>query len=288
MHIKKLASTLMKKNLIVTITVVTAISLGILTGCGAVNQANADPLTQPTTQIEQTIETENNYQETEASDDITETETQESTQESTQETSEEQAELQNQDADPTEATTQQSGNQNDTQSTSPTTQTQNPSAEQQHTHTWVTETRYRTVHHDAVYENQTIIDQAAYDETVVDQAAWDETTYTTEEQQVWHEGEQIKYIEFSDGTMIPASDSAAWAAYSDAHPDCGYSTTWVTTEGYYTTEYVQVPHVVHHDAVTHVVHHDAVTHVEKVMVKDAYDEQVPYTVTVCSECHQEK
>ena len=114
---KSLASTLMKKNLIVTFTVVTAISLGILTGCGAYQQANADPLTQPTTQIEQTIETEDNYQETEASGDITETETQESTQESTQETSEEQAELQNQDADPTE----QTHNDNDNKPTTETT-----------------------------------------------------------------------------------------------------------------------------------------------------------------------
>ena len=39
MHEKKLASTLMKKNLIITFTVVTAISLGILTGCGAYQQA---------------------------------------------------------------------------------------------------------------------------------------------------------------------------------------------------------------------------------------------------------
>ncbi len=66
---------------------------------------------------------------------------------------------------------------------------------------------------------------------------------------VYHEGEQIKYIEFDDGTLIPASDTAALIAYSDAHPDCGYGPTWITTEGYYTTEYVQVPYteIIHSD-----------------------------------------
>ena len=65
MHIKKLASTLMKKNLIVTFTVVTAISLGILTGCGAYQQANADPLTNPT-QIEQMVEEDGSSETTDA------------------------------------------------------------------------------------------------------------------------------------------------------------------------------------------------------------------------------
>lgn len=267
------------KSLIVTITVVTALSLGILTGCGAYQQANADPLTNPT-QIEQTIEIEDET-ETQESTESTQEATQESS-EATQETSTEQQELQNQDADPTEQS------HNDNKPNNIETTDSKPSTEQAHTHTWVTETRYRTVHHDAVYENKTIIDQAAWDETVVDQAAWDETTYTTEEQQVWHDGESIKYYKFDDGTLIPVSDPAAIEAYINAHPECGYGVTVITTEGYYTTEYVQVPHVVHHDAVTHVVHHDAVTHTEKVLVTDAYDEQVPYTVTVCSECGKEK
>ena len=52
------------KSLIVTITVVTALSLGILTGCGAYQSSNSDPLTN-STQIEQSIDAEGEDKEAE-------------------------------------------------------------------------------------------------------------------------------------------------------------------------------------------------------------------------------
>ena len=177
-----------------------------------------------------------------------------------------------------EATTEQtqtpSTEQTPSQETTTSTET-----EQQHTHTWVTETRYRTVHHDAVYENKTIIDQAAWDEKVVDQAAWDETVtaYTIETQ----------YIE-----MCHCNHCGYCGTFDQiqAHMNSDINCAFAGFDTYYDTVTEQVPHTetVHHDAVTHIVHHDAVTHVEKVLVKDAYDEQVPYTVTVCSECGKEQ
>lgn len=261
------------KSLIVTITVVTALSLGILTGCGAYQQANADPLTNPT-QIEQTIEIED---ETETQESTESTQESKDSSETTQETSTEQQELQNQDADPTEES--HSHNDNDNKPTTTETTDSKPSTEQAHTHTWVTETRYRTVHHDAVYENQTIIDQAAWDETVVDQAAWDETvtTYTTETHSI---------------EMCHCNCCGYCGTFDQmqAHMNSDINCAFAGFDTYYETVSEQVPHTetVHHDAVTHVVHHDAVTHTEKVLVTDAYDEQVPYTVEVCSECHQDR
>ena len=266
------------RSLIVTITVVTALSLGILTGCGAYQQANADPLTNPT-QIEQTIEIED---ETETQESTESTQESKDSSEATQETSTEQQELQNQDADPTE----QTHNDNDNKPNTTETTDSKPSTEQAHTHTWVTETRYRTVHHDAVYENKTIIDQAAWDETVVDQAAWDETvtTYTTEYQIVHHDGD---YTCCGCGAHFTTADAVN--AHIEQNSTCFFA-GWTGSPGYDEEVAVQVPHTetVHHDAVTHIVHHDAVTHTEKVLVTDAYDEQVPYTVEVCSECHQDR
>lgn len=270
------------KSLIVTITVVTALSLGILTGCGAYQQANADPLTNPT-QIEQTIEIEDET-ETQDSTESTQETTQESS-EATQETFTEQQELQNQDADPTEQSHSHNDNNDNKPNTTETTDSK-PSTEQAHTHTWVTETRYRTVHHDAVYENKTIIDQAAWDETVVDQAAWDETvtTYTTETQTIHHDGD---YTCRGCGAHFTTEDAINNHCTQDIN--CAFA-GWTGSPGWDETVEVQVPHTetVHHDAVTHVVHHDAVTHTEKVLVTDAYDEQVPYTVEVCSGCHQDR
>jgi len=245
----------MKKNLIVTFTVVTAISLGILTGCGAYQQASADPLTQPTTQIEQMVEDE--HQDTEASGDVSENATQEST-ESTQEST-------------TESSTQDE-NQNNTVS--------------YHTET-------QTVHHDAITHteqqlvraawDETVVDQAAWDETVVDKAAWDETitTYTNETQTIHH-----------DGDYMCGDCGAHFTNWQDANNHCvnnEHFSGYDGTDPWDETVTVQVPHteVVHHDAVTRVVHHDAVTHVVHheaeyktvtVVDKEAWDEEVEVQV----------
>lgn len=270
MHIKKLASTLMKKNLIVTFTVVTAISLGILTGCGAYQQANADPLTQPTTQIEQMVEDE--HQENEASGDVSGN----ATQEATQETSSEQQELQNQDEDPIEN--------NDNKPNTETTDT-TPSTEQAHVHTWTTETRYRTetqtIHHEAEYnivhhDAQTIHHPAETRE---------ETRYNT----VHHDGthHDADYYCRECGAHF-TSDAAASAHIDATEHTSGYEGSPAWDEDGWDE---QVPYTV---TVTVKEAWDEVipAYDEKILVKDAWDEtittQVPYTVTVCSDCHAEK
>ena len=248
----------MKKNLIVTITVVTAISLGILTGCGAYQQASADPLTQPTTQIEQMVEDER--QDTEASGDVSENGNQETTQESTE-------------------STQESSTQEETQNEN-----------QDNTVSYHTETQ--TIHHDAVTHteqqlvraawDETVVDQAAWDETVVDKAAWDETvtTYTTETQTIHHKGQDCETCRDCGAQF---TDHGAALSHIDSTDHSGLVSD--TTDGWDETVTVQVPHteVVHHDAVTHVVHHDAVTHVVHhdaeyktvtVVDREAWDETV--------------
>lgn len=154
--------------------------------------------------------------------------------------------------------------------------------ESEHTHTWVDETRYNTVHHDAVTHTEQV--------TVIDQAAWDETvtTYTTETQTIHHDAvtHTVDCYTCRDcGAQF--TDLGAALAHQEANDhDSGLisdSTTVVDQAAWDETVYVQVPH-------TEIVHHDAITHVETktVIDKEAYDEQVPYTVTVCSECGKEK
>lgn len=273
---KSLASTLMKKNLIVTITVVTAISLGILTGCGAYQQASADPLTNPT-QIEQMVEDE--HQETEASGDVSEKETQETTQEAT-ETSSEQAERQNQDADHTEQS------HNDSKPSTETTESK-PSTEQAHVHTWVTETRYKIVHHDAKkntvhHDSQTHVvhhDAVTHQET--------QTTYTTEYETVHH-----------DGNYVCRGCGATFTSEADANAHCMSNSVecamggWSGTAGWDEEVPVQVPHTETVTIVDQAAWDETVVDKaawdETVVDHEAYDEQVPYTVTVCSECGKEK
>jgi hypothetical protein len=188
MHEKKLASTLMKKNLIVTITVVTALSLGILTGCGAVQHANADPLTNPT-QIEQTVEDE--------------TETQDSS-EATQETSESTQEVcEHNWVEETYYTTEIQTVHHDAETTTVVDkeaydeQVVDKAAWDETVTTYTTETQ--TIHHDAVTHTvhhdevghleetdihydpmgydctwEWVVDSPAWDEIVVDTPAWDE------------------------------------------------------------------------------------------------------------------
>lgn len=251
----------MKKNLIVTITVVTAISLGILTGCGAHNLSN-DPLTNPT-QIEQMVEDE--HQETEASGDVSGNATQDATQETTESTHE--------------------------SSTESSTQEETQDENQDNTVSYHTETQ--TVHHDAVTHteqqlvraawDETVVDQAAWDETVVDRTAWDETvtTYTNETQTIHH-----------DGDFMCGDCGAHFTNWQDANNHClnnEHFSGYDGTDSWDETVTVQVPHteVVHHDAVTRVVHHDAVTHVVHhdaeyktvtVVDKEAWDEEVEVQV----------
>ncbi len=236
------------KSLVVTITIVTAISLGILTGCGAHNLSN-DPLTNPT-QIEQTVEDE--------------TETQDSS-EATQETSESTQEVcEHNWVEETYYTTEIQTVHHDAETTTVVDkeaydeQVVDKAAWDETVTTYTTETQtihhdatYKIVHHDATghYEYQEereytpdggyiskyirvwVEDTPAWDETVVDTPAWDEQVTV----------------------QIPHT--------STVHHDTTYKT-------------------IHHDAQTHTETVDAYD--EEVEV------EVPHTHTVCSECGEEK
>lgn len=245
---KSLASTLIKKkNLVLTITVVTAISLGILTGCGAYTNSNAkgDPL-MPSTTVESVVETE----------DETETTTQKPEETTTQkpdEAKDEKTERQNQDADPTEATTQE------TNDTKPSTQHTNQSTEpttQAHVHNFKSETYYttetQTIHHDAVTHT-------VHHDAITHQ----ETTYTTETQDVEHSGYACSCC------------GSCYESRSAAQNCCGVGySDWIWT----TTETVQVPYT---ETVV-----DQAAYDETVTDKPAWDEkvevQVAHTREVCS------
>lgn len=252
----------MKKNLVVTITIVTAISLSILTGCGNTQTTSSDPLTTPSTTIEQVVETATD---TEATTTTTE-----------------QTELENQDKDPTEATTQtpsttgttQQTTQGTTQETTTAPTTQTPTTEATnpgHVHTWVTETYYTTetqvVHHDAV--THTVHHDAVTHQEQV-------TTYTTETQTVHH-----------DGCYTCNSCGATFSSESDAIAHCTNSMSCYTAGYSGSPEWdeqvtVQVPHTTTQTVV------DQEAWDETVVDTPAWDEtvevQVPHTRTVCSEC----
>lgn len=238
-----------KKNLVITITVVTAISLGILTGCGAYTNSNAkgDPL-MPSTTVESVVETE----------DETETTTQKPEETTTQkpdEAKDEKTERQNQDADPTEEADKETVHQSN--DTKPSTHSTNQSTEpttQAHVHNFKPETYYttetQTVHHDAVTHT-------VHHDAVTHQ----ETKYKTETI------ERGGYL-CDDGAFF--EDEGAAAAYADENL-LGYC-SWKQTET------VQVPYT---ETVV-----DQTAYDETVTDKPAWDEtvevQVAHTREVCS------
>ena len=241
-----------KKNLVITITVVTAISLGILTGCGAYTNSNAkgDPLMTSAT-VESVVETEDETETTTQKPEETTQKPEETTTQKPDEAKDEKTERQNQDADPTEATTQET---NDTKpSTQPTNQSAEPTT-QAHVHNFKPETYYttetQTVHHDAVTHT-------VHHDAVTHQ----ETKYKTETI------ERDGYL-CDDGAFF--EDAGEAAAYSVEHL-LGYC-SWKQTET------VQVPYT---ETVV-----DQAAYDETVTDKPAWDEtvevQVPHTREVCS------
>jgi len=189
------------------------------------------------------------------------------------ETSSEQTELENQDKDPTEATTQGTTQSNNNNTTQPTTTTQTTeSTNPGHVHTWTTETYYttetQTVHHDAV-THTVHHDAVTHQETV--------TTYTTETTTVHHDGDYV-----CRGCGAHFTTSSAAAAHCDNGDDVCYGSGYYGSDGWDEQVQTQVPHT---ETVT-VVDQEAWD--ETVVDTPAWDEtvevQVPHTRTVCSEC----
>lgn len=211
--------------------------------------ANADPLTNPT-QIEQTIEDE--------------TETQESSENTTQESSE----------NTQESTTESSTQENTTESTN---QEETQDENQDNTVSYHTETQ--TVHHDAEY---TIVHHDAEYKTVHHDAVTHQetvTTYTTEQQWVpgaHHDAvtDTVEVYSCCDcGAEFGTDHGAAMSHLRDTDHSgllSRYSTITISEAyddpGHY--ENVQVPHT------ETIVVVDQEAYDEKVLVKEAYDEKV--------------
>lgn len=123
--------------------------------------------------------------------------------------------------------------------------------ESEHTHTW--QTQYKTVHHDAVKQAQTVVDQEAYDEPVY-------STRTT-----------TRY--WVNDRVFSTQEEAN--AYSE----------WLRSLGVIKGSTYNEPVEEQYQSGT--IHHDAVTHQEEVVVQNAYDEQV-LTGYKCTECGQKK
>ena len=183
-----------------------------------------------------------------------------------------------------EATTEQTQTPSTEQTPSQETTT---STEQAHVHTWVTETRYRTVHHDAEYKT---VHHDAVTHTVHHDAVTHtetQTTYTTETQTIHHDG-----CYTCRGCGATFTSAAAASAHCDSNSVECYTNGYSGTEGWDETVTVQVPHTETVTIVDQAAWDETVVdkeaYDEKVLIHDAYDEQVPYTVTVCSECGKEQ
>lgn len=121
----------------------------------------------------------------------------------------------------------------------------------EHSHDWVAQ--YKTVHHDAVTQTQTVVDQAAYDEPV----------YSTRTVTKYRANMKIfDTPEEAQAYMIYLAENVGGKAFS-------------------------APVEVQEQYQSGTTHHDAVTHQEQVVVQDAYDEQI-LTGYKCSECGKTK
>ena len=141
--------------------------------------------------------------------------------------------------------------------------------ESEHTHTWVDETRYNTVHHDAVTH---VVHHDAQTHTVHhDAVTHEETQYNTE---------RIECETCRDcGAQF--TDHGAALSHLDSTDHSGLVGDVMTVQTPYTST------VVDQDAWDETIV-DIPAWDETVVDQEAYDEQVPYTVTVCSECGKEK
>lgn len=129
------------------------------------------------------------------------------------------------------------------------TKTDSEEKDTKHSHDWVAQ--YKTVHHDAVKQTQTVVDQAAYDEPV----------YSTRSVTKW----------VCNNITYNSYEEMYAAVHVDGYADKFFFNTTQVEEQYQSGT----------------KHHDAVTHQEQVVVQQAYDEQV-LTGYKCSECGKTK
>lgn len=147
-----------------------------------------------------------------------------------------------------------------------------------HEHTWKhVDATYKTVHHDAVYENVWVEDKPAWEESVLVKEAWDEviteTEYITEE-----------YILTGDGYEFPNVE-----AYNDWRMSLSDEEIPTFANNYTIRDRVtpvETQKNIHHDAIYETVLHEAEGHYESKQTQAAYDEQVLETAAydICTGC----
>ena len=115
-----------------------------------------------------------------------------------------------------------------------------------HTHDW--QPVYKTIHHDAVSETQTVIDQEAYDEPI----------YSVN-----------RYFETSSMFVTDPNGNCLYSGPDDECPE--EISNLLNLEGYHGMSSLIVEEERYQSGT---IHHDAITHEEQVVVQDAYDEQV--------------
>ena len=115
-----------------------------------------------------------------------------------------------------------------------------------HTHDW--QPVYKTIHHDAVSETQTVIDQEAYDEPI----------YSVN-----------RYFVTSSMFVTDPNGNCLYSGPDDECPD--EISNLLNLEGYHGMSSLIVEEERYQSGT---IHHDAITHEEQVVVQDAYDEQV--------------
>lgn len=144
------------------------------------------------------------------------------------------------------------------------------------------EATYKTVHHDAVIENRTIVVKDAWDETVVTQPERHETRH---HEAITHVERQLVKEAYDE--VIPAKTHIV-------HHDAVTEQRQVLVKDAWDEIIPAQTQIIHHDAVTHeetieitpawdefveavtkLVHHEAVTEQRQVLVKEAWDETIP-------------
>lgn len=144
------------------------------------------------------------------------------------------------------------------------------------------EATYKTVHHDAVIENRTIVVKDAWDETVVTQPERHETRH---HEAITHVERQLVKEAYDE--VIPAKTHVV-------HHDAVTEQRQVLVKDAWDEIIPAQTQIIHHDAVTHeetieitpawdefveavtkLVHHEAVTEQRQVLVKEAWDETIP-------------
>ncbi|KAB5604814.1 hypothetical protein [Bifidobacterium jacchi] len=134
--------------------------------------------------------------------------------------------------------------------------------------------QYKTIHHEAEYQDRTVIDKPAWDENVKVRDAWTEQVrHPAEYKTVTHKAE---YKTVQHPAVTHVEHDVLLKPEHTVHHEATYEDRKVVDKAAWTEPIPATYKTVHHEAEYKTVHHPAVTHTEKVKVKDAWDERVDH------------